>query len=166
MPISGTGRSRGFTLVELLVVLTVLALMATAVTLGGGFDTRLAAREEGERLRLALERALLDGLWGNRRLGWSYDAQGYRFWQADPQAGAEHWLPLDEEGPFHGRAYLEQFQVLAAEQEGQPIAPGQVLLLQSQAPPLFTVVLRAAGERSLLRSTPTGQVLRETGGGG
>ena len=72
--------ARGFTLIEILVVVVILAVLAAAVTLAVGSvgGERQLARQ-GEQLRAlfayACEQAELSG----RDLGISFDAQGYRF---------------------------------------------------------------------------------------
>ena len=74
--------NRGFTLVEVLVVLIVIGLGAGLITLGMGHDSAATLRQESERLRSALEHAAQLAQWRRSALVWEADAGGYRFLQA------------------------------------------------------------------------------------
>lgn len=96
MSAAATPRESGFTLLELLVVLVIIALGASLGVswLQGGSDQRLQtfARQWADELRMAASHAL-----GQRQLvAVIGDDQGYRFvtWQ-HPRGDAEgHWSPL------------------------------------------------------------------------
>ena len=71
--------NRGFTLVEILIVLVVLGIGLGLVTLSMGHDSASALRHESERLRSALEHAAQLAQWRHTTLLWEADATGYRF---------------------------------------------------------------------------------------
>lgn len=85
MPTSATGTDRsrraGFTLVELLVVLTILGLCA-GVVVATAPDPRPSLREEAERFAVRLSRAGEEAVLSNRRVAAVVDAQGFRFERA------------------------------------------------------------------------------------
>lgn len=96
MPISATGASRprrskrqGFTLVELLVVITVIGVAATAVVLSAP-EPRPSIAVEGERLAARLMMARDEAILGNRSVAAMIDARGYSFQSFD---GVE-WHPV------------------------------------------------------------------------
>jgi general secretion pathway protein H len=77
-------RARGFTLVEVLVVLVVIGMGVGLIALGMGHDSTAALRQECERLRGALEHAAQMAQWRRSALVWEADAGGYRFLSPTP----------------------------------------------------------------------------------
>lgn len=70
----------GLTLVEMLVVLTIIAIAAGAVTLGIGAATRAPSVEsEARRLATMLQAATDDTLLGDRMIAFTTDRHGYGF---------------------------------------------------------------------------------------
>ena len=72
-------RVRGFTLIEILVVLMVLGIGLGVIALSSGHDSTAILRHESERLRSALEHAAQLAQWRRSTLLWQADATGYRF---------------------------------------------------------------------------------------
>lgn len=70
---------RGFTLLELMVVLVIIGICTAGIGLGSLLDPARQLRQEGERLaqrlQVARDEARIDG----RPLRWQADADGYRF---------------------------------------------------------------------------------------
>ena len=83
-------RAGGYTLIELLVALTVLAIAAGAVALslpsGEERRVRVEAARLGALFRIAQDQARMEG----RALVWEADDQGYRFAPLDAEA-ARDW---------------------------------------------------------------------------
>ncbi len=70
----------GFTLLEILIVLTIVAVMAGAVTLGMGAVTRAPSAEaEAHRLATRLQAAADDAMLGDRMIAFTVNKHGYGF---------------------------------------------------------------------------------------
>lgn len=79
---SGTAidRDAGFTLLEMLIVLAIIAVMAGAVTLGIGSVTRAPSVEtEARRLATRLQAAADDAMLGDRMVAFTAQKNGYGF---------------------------------------------------------------------------------------
>ncbi|MGQ4658973.1 GspH/FimT family pseudopilin [Lysobacter sp. F6437] len=96
-----TARLRGFTLVELMVVLVIVGLMGVAVVLTAPGDANSLSRE-ADTLAARLVRAQEEAILTTRVVQVVVDAHGYSFHR---QSFGE-WQPLDE-GPFEPIAWAE-----------------------------------------------------------
>lgn len=72
---------RGFTLVELLIVLLVMGLLVSGISLVSLPDDRARLRIEAERLGRLLELAAEESRYTGKAIAWSADERGYRFWR-------------------------------------------------------------------------------------
>ncbi|KKW69294.1 hypothetical protein AAV94_00760 [Lampropedia cohaerens] len=91
-------RGRGFTLLEVLMVMAIIAIGVGLVALSWP-DTRLRALErEGDRLATLLETARVHARANGQPLRWRLDAQGFRFEGQPPHLIATlptHWELAD-----------------------------------------------------------------------
>lgn len=86
-------RTRGFTLLELLVVLTMVGVLATTVTLSLAPDTHRQLQDEAWRFARVLEAASEQAEHGDP-LALSWQPDGYRFQR---QADDGQWQPLNDD---------------------------------------------------------------------
>ena len=94
-------RAHGFTLIETLVVVVIIAILASTVVLGYmGADKERNLRTEAERISALIELARIQSLQRNEEWGVSVTKDGYSFSVYQPDSAS--WKPVDER-PFQPR---------------------------------------------------------------
>lgn len=146
-------RSKGFTLVEILVVVVIMAIVISLVILSVGApgrDTQLD--EESRRIEgligLLHERALLEG----RDFGLRIEPAAYEFVSYDSLR--DRWLPLDQEHEFRRRE-LPKGVIFQLELDSQVVVikPVDRSLSGDQAAPGPQLAIAASGEGTPFRLT-------------
>ena len=112
-------RSGGFTLIEVLVVVAVIAIAAGFVVVNLDGDDRRTAEREATRLAGALEHAAALAQWRSETLGFSADGAGYRFWRRGPD---NRWSAVRDEEVLAPRALPAQWTVAPVSYAGAPVA--------------------------------------------
>ena len=110
---------RGFTLIEVLVVVAVIAIAAGFVVVNLDGDDRRSAEREAARLAGALEHAAALAQWRSETLGFSADGAGYRFWRRGPD---NRWSAVRDEEVLAPRALPAQWTVAPVSYAGAPVA--------------------------------------------
>ena len=141
--------ARGFTLVEILVVLVILAVTGSLAIVAIERDERHLAAREAKRFAGALEFAAARAQARNETLGVSAD-RTIRFWRRE--SGADRWIALDDDvlGP---RVLPEPLVGAPTTYAGQRVAPDTIVPLRASgrnepftfavASPVWLVVLAA-----------------------
>jgi general secretion pathway protein H len=146
-------RSKGFTLVEILVVVVIMAIVISLAILSigtTGRDTQLD--DESRRIEglvgLLHERALLEG----RDFGMRIEPAAYEFVVYDPWR--DRWLPFDQEHEFRHRELPKgvSFQ-LELDSQVVVIKPIDRNLNSDQPPPPPQLAIAASGEGTPFRLT-------------
>lgn len=94
-------RTRGFTLVEVLVVVVIIAILVSLVAVQLAPDARQGLREEGTRLAALLAHARDEAIVTGAPLAWQRTAEGYRFLQ---RGSDRTWQPMMMDGDASLRA--------------------------------------------------------------
>jgi general secretion pathway protein H len=117
-------RRTGFTLVEILVVIAVIAIASGFVLVNLGGDDRRATEREGARLQGALEHAAALAQWRSETLGVSADGPGYRFWR---RGADSRWTALNDDDVLAPRALPAQWLVKPTSYAGAPVGVDVIL---------------------------------------
>ncbi len=105
-------RTRGFTLVEALVVVAVIALLVSLVAVRLSPDARQGLREEAARLAALLAHARDEAIATGAPLAWQRSDAGYRFLQ---RGRDRTWQPMDGDASLRARALPTGVSVVAIE---------------------------------------------------
>lgn len=85
---------RGFTLIEMLVVLLVMGLLTGLVTVSATPDDRARLHVEAERLAQLLTLAATESRLTGKAVAWTANGSGYRFWHFSEASG---WVPFSDD---------------------------------------------------------------------
>ena len=152
-------RARGFTLVEVLVVMVIIGVLAGAVSLSGAArGDGYVLREEAERFAAVLRLLADEAVQGNREYGVRINTQGYGMRAYDARDG--RWRLQPDWSPRQ----LPQGMQLSLSVEGTPVAladadadadggadahPPQIVLSSSAQSTAFSATLTATDKPSL-----------------
>jgi general secretion pathway protein H len=146
-------RSKGFTLIEILVVLVIMAVVISLAVLSIGTTGRDAQLDEESRrieglVDILHERALLEG----RDFGLRIEPTGYGF--VVYSADRDRWLPLSDEHEFRHRDLPKgvTFQ-LELDSVNVVLKPVEQSLSSDDPPPAPQVAIAASGEGTPFRLT-------------
>lgn len=155
-PTPGDGVA-GFTLVEILVAVAIVAIASAAAFLAWRGGDAGALRRDAERFAGALEYAAQRAQWRHEDLAVSVDATGYRFWQRD--AARDAWAPVAGDDVLVARAWPEGSAFVGAARAGRALPPAALVALRADGrnDPL-TVVLAAGDMRWRVDADPLNQV--------
>lgn len=129
--------ARGFTLLELMVVLVIVSIVLSFVTLTAGGDSRgEQLQRETRRLAALLEMASEEAVLSSQQLAVRFSEDGYEFMVL---RGGE-WLPLDDDPLLRARSLPEGVE-LRLELEDNP--PPSLITEDSELPQVF---LLSSGE--------------------
>src|ERR1043165_4610363 len=115
-------RGRGFTLIEVLVVLAIMAVVAAAVVAVGIPGDAEAARAETRRLASLLESAMRESRASGRSIAWSPVPQGYAFWQRGEDGD---WVLYPRTSLYRSRALSGRAELTPVRVDGRGPAPGR-----------------------------------------
>ena len=148
--------SRGFTLVEMLVVLLIMGLLVGLVSAIALPDERGLLRNEAERLAQLLDLAVAESRLTGKSIGWTADGPGYRFWRFREDTG---WSEIRDSDLLRVRTLPQGMNISGLRVEN--MRPQGVMRLEftPYAPPLFfTIEMSLGAERYAVAASPNGNV--------
>ena len=105
-------RTRGFTLIEVLVVVTIIALLVSLVAVKLAPDARQGVANEGAQLAALLTHARHEAIVIGAPLAWQRTEAGYQFLQRGPD---RKWQPMDRDASLRARAFPNGVSVASIE---------------------------------------------------
>jgi len=127
-------QERGFTLLEILVVLVLIGVLTSLISLTSVPDPRRSMAEEAQRLGLLLTMASEESRVREQPISWEGDLHGYRF---VTETGGERQL-MNDDDLLHERSWQQPLTLLSITQDGQAAQT----LLSPDAPSLRIPIAR------------------------
>jgi len=151
-----TRTPRGFTLIELVVVLLIITIVLAVVGVNLNPDRESAVREEAKRMVLLIQTAQQDAILQGRILAVAFEPQGYHFLAVNDKRELT-LLPADD--VLHPRALPAGIAISSVDIDGaaDTEAP-RLILLPTGELPAFTVTLLQGGIRWQVQGKFTGEI--------
>ncbi|HEY7902415.1 MAG TPA: GspH/FimT family pseudopilin [Casimicrobiaceae bacterium] len=146
----------GFTLVEILVVIAVIAIAASLAVVAWRGDPRVDAGREARRFAGALEYAAARAQWRRETLSVAVDGGTWRFLR---RRDATHWEPVADDDVLAAHALPPPLSVWPASYAGQPVAAGtRIPLHASGRNEPFTFVVDGGSAPVVVAADPLNRI--------
>ena len=154
---------RGFTIIEMLVVILIIGMSLGLVVATTRPDDRAVLRLEADRLAQLLDLAGAEAQLGGRAIAWTAEDSGYRFWRSDDDA---NWLEIRDNELLRARMLPRGVSVSGLRVEN--VRPQGAIRLEftPQGSALaFTIALSLGQENCAIVGSPIGTIRVVPGGG-
>lgn len=149
-------RRKGFTLIEILVVLVIISIIVVLAAVRFGQSDVDTLQRESERLSLLLETARDEAIASGAAAGFSTEPGGYRFWQQQPDAS---WQPVADSEVLRARELPQALRLDDIRVNLQPLSEGgRILFSPSGVNAPFSLTLSAGVERRTLQADALGRI--------
>ncbi|MEO8346574.1 MAG: prepilin-type N-terminal cleavage/methylation domain-containing protein [Betaproteobacteria bacterium] len=149
--------SRGFTLVEILVVISIIAIAAGIAVVAYDSDDRGVALRESKRFAGALEHASAAAQLHSETMGVSTEGNGWRFWRRPADSG--RWIAVANDDVLAPHTLPADTAVTPLTYAGRPLAADAIVPLRASGrnePFAFAVSGRTS--RVILWSDPLNRI--------
>ncbi|MBV8657907.1 MAG: GspH/FimT family pseudopilin [Burkholderiales bacterium] len=150
-------KAAGFTLIEILVVLVIIAIIVTLAAVHFGPSDADRVQTEADRLSLLLESARDEAIAGGVTLGWSPDGQGaYRFWRQDASG---NWMALDDNDALRPRSLPDSMHLADVKVNLAPLGiEGKLVFTPSGVNSPFSLSVGMGEVSRRLSADPLGRI--------
>jgi len=153
-------RAGGFTLLEILVVVTIIGLASAAAVLSIRHDDRRAMAREATQLGGALEYVAQRAQWRVESLGVTAQGDVIRYWLRQPDDGG--WVPVADDDLLKPQQLPDGFTAVPLRYAGQPVAPDAILPLRSSGRnEPFAIALRSDTLLAIVSMDPLNRIAIE-----
>ena len=154
--------SRGFTLIEMLVVLMIMGLFIGLVSTITRPDDRALLRLEAERLSQLLDFAVTEAQLTGKSIAWTADESGYRFWRSGDDA---LWSEIRDSELLRARTLPQGMSVSDFRVENmRPQGPMRLEFTPQGSSLAFTIDVSLGAEHYAITGSPVGEVRVVPGG--
>jgi general secretion pathway protein H len=160
---SAPGSTRGFTLIEVLVVMLIMGLIVGLASAIVRPDDGGLLRVEADRLAQLLDLAASEARLSGNPMAWTADATGYRFWRESPDG---EWSEVRDSDLLRARKVPQGMLIGGLKIENTP-ARGSMRLefVPYRSALSFTIELSLGAARDTVSGDPVGEVSVLTGEG-
>lgn len=150
-------RNRGFTLLEMLVALVVIAIGLSVATIALKPDPRRPLAQEAERLALLFEQAREESRLSGTPLAWQWRDDGYVFLRRELTDRGAEWRAVVADELFRERRLSHAARILAVRADGRTVSPGERVALYDEGAQTIAVDLALEGTRAHIESARDGR---------
>ncbi|HEY5290926.1 MAG TPA: GspH/FimT family pseudopilin [Burkholderiales bacterium] len=149
-------KGRGFTLIEMLVVLMIMGLFVGLVSTITRPDDRAVLRLEAERLSQLLDFAAAEAQLTGKSIAWTADGSGYRFWRSAEDSA---WSEIRDSELLRARTLPRGMAVSGFRVENMRPQGAMRLEFSPQGSSFaFTITMSLGAERYAVAGSPVGDV--------
>ncbi|MBC7803869.1 MAG: prepilin-type N-terminal cleavage/methylation domain-containing protein [Candidatus Parcubacteria bacterium] len=150
-------RTRGFTLIETLVVLAIITVLSLIVIGGAKPGEATLIDREARRLAALLELGLTEARASGRGMAWSPEGGGYAFWRKNDEG---EWARFPESSIYRGRSFEGKAELRDVLLDGRGLGTGERMELLPHALPGTLELTIAAGDARIgLRGGALGRIV-------
>jgi type II secretion system protein H len=153
--------ARGFTLVEVLVVVLLVAITVSFAVVKLAPDDRETVLGEAARLAVSLQQAQDEVILTGAGLAWRGEPKGYRYLRRGPDRS---WVPLENDQAFSQREWPLPVRLVDVEVGGLKVSPGALVVLSPAAlTSPVRIVLEANSARAAVEVGASARVVQDHG---
>lgn len=156
MPGSSRMRQSGFTLIEILVVMVVIAVLSTMLVFAASPSDATKARSEARRLAALLELAIAEARASGQSIAWSPVPGGYAFFRRGDDG---EWVDFSDDSAYRRRALPDGVLLRDVMVETRALREGERIVMTPYGLAGAIAATVAAGDSGFaLRGGPVGRV--------
>ena len=147
---------RGFTLIEMLVVLLIMGIFVGLVSTIAKPDDQALVRVEAQRLAQLLDLATMQSRLTGKSIAWTADGPGYRFWRFSEDS---YWTEIRDDDALRARALPQGMTIFGMRVENMRPSEHPRLEFSPHGQTLsFSVEMSLGAAHDTVAGSPVGEV--------